>query len=108
MFTIILSVFSSIRQAFQARAVLQTEILALLHHQPLVLGRSNRGQNGILLLHLRAVAFESLSLSGAGWTAPRSGDLPLHTGRNIFVLCPGYLGERYTRTSTCIVDSAAD
>src|SRR5437588_4865455 len=42
MLTIILSLFSSTRQAFQTRAALQTEILAL-RHQLLVLQRTSRG-----------------------------------------------------------------
>src|SRR5260370_4437680 len=42
MITIILSLFSSARQAFHTRAVLQAEILAL-RHQLLVLQRSSRG-----------------------------------------------------------------
>src|SRR5260370_39616451 len=42
MVTIILSLFSSARQAFQTRATLQAEILALRHHL-LVLQRSSRG-----------------------------------------------------------------
>src|SRR5260370_37578724 len=42
MLTIILSLFSSARQAFHTRAVLQAEILAL-RHQLLVLQRSSRG-----------------------------------------------------------------
>src|SRR5437763_6667252 len=42
MLTIILSLFSSARQAFQTRAALQAEILAL-RHQLLVLQRSSRG-----------------------------------------------------------------
>jgi hypothetical protein len=42
MVTIILSLFSSTRQAFQTRAALQAEILAL-RHQLLVLQRSSRG-----------------------------------------------------------------
>src|SRR2546428_7753004 len=42
MVTIILSLFSSARQAFQTRAALQAEILAL-RHQLLVLQRSSRG-----------------------------------------------------------------
>src|SRR5207302_4743900 len=42
MVTIILSLFSSARQAFQTRAALQAEILAL-RHQLLVLRRSGRG-----------------------------------------------------------------
>src|SRR5439155_18186408 len=41
MLTIILSLFSSARQAFQTRAALQAEILAL-RHQLLVLQRSSR------------------------------------------------------------------
>src|SRR5271168_3143983 len=50
MFTIIFSLFSSIRQAFRARVALQTEILAL-RHQLLVLQRSHRGRH----LRLRVV-----------------------------------------------------
>jgi len=42
MVTIILSLFSSARQAFQTRAALQAEILAL-RHQLLMLQRSSRG-----------------------------------------------------------------
>src|SRR5258708_25095428 len=42
MLTIVLSLFSSARQAFQTRAALQAEILAL-RHQLLVLQRSTRG-----------------------------------------------------------------
>jgi len=42
MLTIILSLFSSARHAFQTRAALQAEILAL-RHQLLVLQRSSRG-----------------------------------------------------------------
>ena len=42
MLTIILSLFSSARRAFQTRAALQAEILAL-RHQLLVLQRSSRG-----------------------------------------------------------------
>jgi hypothetical protein len=42
MFTIIFSLFSSIRQACRTRAALQTAILAL-RHQLLVLQRSSRG-----------------------------------------------------------------
>jgi len=66
MLTIILSLFSSARQAFQTRAALQAEILAL-RHQLLVLQRSSRGHR------LR----EGVFLAVAGFSLERTLTVPI-------------------------------
>ncbi len=65
MFTIIFSLFSSIRQACRTRAALQTEILAL-RHQLLVLQRSSRGHRLRLSIADRLV-WVWLSRLWSGW-----------------------------------------
>ena len=65
MLTIILSLFSSARQAFQTRAALQAEILAL-RHQLLVLQRSSRG-HGLRLSRADRFLWVWLARLWSGW-----------------------------------------
>ena len=65
MLTIILSLFSSARQAFQTRAALQAEILAL-RHQLLVLQRSSRG-HGLRLSRADRFLWVWLARLWRGW-----------------------------------------
>ena len=65
MLTIILSLFSSSRQAFQTRAALQAEIVAL-RHQLLVLQRSRRGHR-LRLSRVDRFLWVWLSRFWSGW-----------------------------------------
>src|ERR1017187_4886555 len=65
MFTIICSLFSSIRQGFRTRAALHAEILAL-RHQLLVLQRSSRGHR-LRLARPDRLLWVWLAHFGGGW-----------------------------------------